>query len=96
MFVTVEAVLEEGVHGRGRFLYFHLPEDAADFLFDLPITRGGFGSIKVDATIGRTSWRTSVFPTNGTYLLLLARKRANAERLTPGDTTKINLAVVVP
>jgi hypothetical protein len=34
------------------------------------MARGGFGSVKVQATIGDLSWRTSAFPQKkGTYLL---------------------------
>jgi hypothetical protein len=56
--------------------------------------RGGFGSVKVDATIGGTTWRTSVFPDKTGYLLLVARKVARAEGLTVGAAVAVTLAVV--
>ncbi|OGC80718.1 hypothetical protein A2943_02410 [Candidatus Adlerbacteria bacterium RIFCSPLOWO2_01_FULL_51_16] len=48
----------------------------------------GFGSIPVVATIGKTSWQTSIFPDKraGTYLLPLKLKVRQAEHFASGDT----------
>lgn len=37
--------------------------------FDSVGMRGGFGSVKVVATIAGVEWRTSLFPSGETYLL---------------------------
>ncbi len=54
--------------------------------------RTGFGSIKVSATIGETSWNTSVFPSKDTGWMLpvkaLVRK---AENIIAGDDVRITL-----
>lgn len=94
MRLTFTTPLEEHAHGRATILLVHVPDDECDLLLDLPVMRGGFGSIKVDATIGRTTWRTSVFPDKGGYLLLVSRKVANAESLSVGAPTKVALALV--
>ena len=57
--------------------------------------RRGFGAVKVLATIGRTSWKTSIFPTKDkTYFLpikLSVRKAENlhAEHMVPVTLTLI-------
>jgi hypothetical protein len=74
-----------------------LPTDVADEINDVagPISRG-FGSLRVDVTIGATTWRTSIFPDakRGTYVLPLRRAVRAAERLETGDTARIQLRLV--
>ena len=55
--------------------------------------RGGFGSVKVMAQIGETSWKTSVFPQRkqSEWILLVSKKVMRAEDLAPGD--QITVAV---
>lgn len=49
--------------------------------------RRGFGSIRVEAQIGKTAWRTSVFPTKeGTYLLPVKESVRDKEGLTIGES----------
>ncbi len=47
----------------------------------------GFGSIPVVATIGKTSWKTSIFPDkrSGTYLLPLKQQVRAKEGVAHGD-----------
>ncbi|QQG38297.1 MAG: DUF1905 domain-containing protein [Candidatus Kaiserbacteria bacterium] len=49
--------------------------------------RRGFGSVHVKATIGKTTWSTSIFPDkqSGTYLLPLKAAVRRAEGLDTGD-----------
>ena len=72
--VRFTAPLDELPHGRALYLSVTVPLDETDLLDSLPIMRGGFGTIKVRATVGCTSWRTSVFPTKAGILLLVARQ----------------------
>ena len=54
----------------------------------------GFGSVKVTATIGSTTWRTSIFPSQGgVYVLPLKKAVRTAEGLTIDDvaTVKVEL-----
>lgn len=57
---------------------------------------GGFGSVKVEACIGGTSWRTSLFPSKeaGGYLLPLkaAVRRAEGVREDMPTTVALTLA----
>jgi hypothetical protein len=56
-------------------------------------SRPGFGSVYVDATIGRTTWQTSIFPDSarGTYLLPVKAPVRRAEGLGPGDLAFVSL-----
>jgi hypothetical protein len=56
----------------------------------------GFGSVKVTATIGATTWRTSIFPSkDGVYVLPLKKAVRKAEGLAIDDiaTVKVELAI---
>ena len=55
--------------------------------------RRGFGSVKVHATIGRTTWPTSVFPEKATDSFVLPVKRSvrAAEGIDDGDVVAITL-----
>ncbi|MHA7819876.1 MAG: DUF1905 domain-containing protein [Erythrobacter sp.] len=53
----------------------------------------GFGSIKVTARIGSTSWKTSVFPQDkqSEWILLVSKKVMRAEDLAPGDELTVEV-----
>ncbi|MEY5007078.1 MAG: hypothetical protein RL764_394 [Pseudomonadota bacterium] len=53
----------------------------------------GWGAIRVSATIGDTSWQTSIFPSreNGGYLLPIKAAVRNAEGLVAGDEVTVHL-----
>lgn len=55
--------------------------------------RRGFGSVKVTATIGETSWKSSVFPQNkqSEWILLISKKVMKAEDLAPGDELSVSV-----
>jgi hypothetical protein len=52
----------------------------------------GFGSIRVRAQIGKTEWKTSIFPTKeGTYLLPVKAIVRNKEAINVSDTIVVQL-----
>ena len=54
----------------------------------------GFGSLRVIATIGDTTWRTSVFPSREQGWMLPVRKAVlRAEDLAEGDVVGVTLAL---
>ena len=57
--------------------------------------RRGFGSVRVDVTVGATSWRTSLFPDSktGAYLLPVKKAVRVAERLDVGDEVRTVLQI---
>jgi len=56
----------------------------------------GFGSVKVRAAIGGTSWNTSVFPSkaSGGYLLPVKLAVRSAEDLAEGDVAEVALELL--
>ncbi|MFO7192438.1 MULTISPECIES: DUF1905 domain-containing protein [Thermocrispum] len=56
----------------------------------------GFGSLRVRATIGGTTWRTSIFPDSGSGCYALPVKRAvrTAEGLEPGSIAEVTVELL--
>lgn len=59
------------------------------------MVRRGFGSIRVEATIGKTTWKTSIFPDSKTneYLLPIKASVRKAENIKDGDKVKVTLDI---
>lgn len=71
----------------------------ADFADAIRLSAGpprGFGSVRVEATVGGTSWRTSLFPDagRGTYVLPVKRAVRQAEDLEDGDHVTVALRLL--
>jgi hypothetical protein len=56
---------------------------------------GGFGSIKVEARIGRTCWRTSIFPqaASGGFILPVKAAVRKSEGIGEGDMVRVELRI---
>jgi hypothetical protein len=91
-------------------LWEHSPGDTGSWHFlTLPVElsedirletgpRRGFGSIRVEACIGSTTWRTSLFPDAATGSLVLPVKKPvrRAEGLRAGTTCEVTLQLTPP
>ena len=57
--------------------------------------KAGFGSIRVKATIGKTVWRSSIFPDkqSGCYVLPLKKEIRRAEDIDVGDSVAFTLEI---
>lgn len=55
----------------------------------------GWGSVKVTATIGDTTWATSMFPhkESGGYILPVKAAVRKAEGIVPGDEVELTVAL---
>ncbi|MGZ3144620.1 DUF1905 domain-containing protein [Lentzea chajnantorensis] len=73
-----------------------LPEDVSDEIRDLATPGAGFGSVKVRAGVGTSSWSTSVFPdkASGCYVLPVKAAVRKKEQVGPGDTIEVTVEVV--
>ncbi|WP_129337391.1 DUF1905 domain-containing protein [Cellulomonas endophytica] len=74
-----------------------LPPEVADEIDEVAAGRsGGFGSLRVEVTVGRTVWRTSIFPDKGAATFVLPVKRAvrRAEGVEAGDRVAVTLRLV--
>ena len=74
-----------------------LPAEPSEEIRDLAgRMRRGFGSVRVRATIGTSTWTTSIFPdsTSKCYVLPVKRAIRTAESLEPGDTTTVTVELI--
>lgn len=83
--------------GPARWFFVSLPDEVADDIDERFGHRArGFGSLRVQVTVGATGWATSIFPDNKrrTYLLPMKRSVRTAEGLDAGSKADIVLVVV--
>lgn len=72
-----------------------VPEEQAEVIRSESGPRVGFGSVKVGAAIGGSTWSTSVFPdTKRTYVLPLKRSVRDVEGILAGDVVDVTLTLV--
>lgn len=90
------AKAEAFLHGKGTYYLLFLPAKTAKAITHMQEGRKrlGWGSVRVIATIGSSSWRTSIFPSDDTYLLLLNAKVRKAESITEGTTVDVTLELL--
>jgi hypothetical protein len=80
----------------GSWHFVTVPFDVSDEIDETaPCARVAFGSVRVEATVGRTSWQTSVFPDRrvGAFVLPVKRAVRDAEALVAGDPLDVVLSV---
>ncbi|MFC4555800.1 DUF1905 domain-containing protein [Georgenia faecalis] len=81
----------------GHWTFVALPAEVADEVLELsaPYARG-FGSVRVEVTVGTTVWRTSIFPDAGrrTYVLPIKKAVRRAESVDVGDTIRVTLRLL--
>ncbi|EYR64590.1 hypothetical protein N866_08030 [Actinotalea ferrariae CF5-4] len=77
--------------------FVSVPEAQADEILDLVGTRArGFGSVRVEVTVGGSVWRTSLFPDSRarTYVLPVKKAVRAAERLEAGATARVRITIL--
>jgi Domain of unknown function (DUF1905) len=77
--------------------FVSLPAEASEEIRDLTGgRRRGFGSVRVRASVGGTSWTTSIFPDNGreVYVLPIKREVRRAESLDAGDVATVTVELI--
>jgi len=72
-----------------------LPSDLADDIAVQAGPRTGFGSVRVRASIGATSWQTSLFPesASGSFVLPIKKEVRSAEQLEAGTSCLVVIEV---
>ena len=76
------------------WVFLTVPEDETE---EIRLRAGpprGFGSVRVEVTIGSTTWRTSVFPDQRGFALPVKKAVRRAESLEVGDTARAVLTVL--
>ena len=83
---------------KASWYFLSLPDGVADEIDDrFGGNAAGFGSLRVEVTVGATTWRTSIFPSTAerTYVLPVKKAVRTAERLDVGTTADVRLTVLV-
>ena len=70
-------------------------EDCAALEAAAPLVSYGWGMIPAAARIGRTEWKTALYPKDGRYLLPVKSQVRAAERLTLGAKVTARLVIDV-
>ena len=84
--------------GMAGWHFLSVPKkDAAGIKDRFGAKHKGWGSLPVAVTLGRTSWKTSIFPDkkSGTYLLPLKAEVRKKEEVKKGDMVEFTLEVRV-
>lgn len=84
--------------GPGGWHFITLPpKHVAGIKASLKGMRRGWGSIPVQATIGDTTWKTSIFPDrkSNSYLLPVKAAVRNKEGIEDGDKVSVSLDLVL-
>jgi hypothetical protein len=77
--------------------FVSLPADVSEEIRDRAAAgpRRGFGSVRVRAAVGGSSWTTSIFPGAGnTYVLPIKRAVRTAESLAEGDIATVTVELL--
>ncbi|WP_127125454.1 DUF1905 domain-containing protein [Georgenia sp. SYP-B2076] len=79
------------------WMFVSVPTDIADEVDELtaPFSHG-FGSVRVEVTVGATVWRTSIFPSKAerTYVLPIKKAVRRAEGIQAGDTARVRIELL--
>jgi len=82
--------------GPSPFHFVTVPkEESAELSAVSTLVTYGWGVIPVVAEIGGTSWKTSLFPKDGGYLVPVKASVREAEGLELGDTVQLILTVAL-
>ena len=83
--------------GEGASWHFiTIPEDLSGQIRAQSLAvRGGFGSVRVEATINGVRWRTSVFPQkSGGYILPVKKEVRRRANIAAGDDVVLRLELL--
>jgi Domain of unknown function (DUF1905) len=94
--ITVTAPLWLWSGEGGSWHFITVPEEQCGEIRAQSLARrGGFGSVRVEATIGDVSWRTSVFPQkSGGYILPVKASVRREADIAAGDEVTLSLELL--
>ena len=87
--------------GKAAWHFITLPEDKSEeikfFSENLQGKRRGWGAVRVQATIGATTWQTSIFPQFKTKIYILPVKAdvRKKEKILADNMVKVQLKIEV-
>ena len=84
-----------GAPAKGSWYFLTIDGDTAQAIRAAAANAAAWGSVYVEATIGNTTWRTSLFPSKqaGGWLLPLKAAVRKAEKIVEGTEVEARLAL---
>ena len=80
--------------GPAPFFFVTVPaKQSRDLKAILGFVTYGWGMIPADVRIGKTEWKTALFPKDGRYIVPIKASVRKAENLEEGDKVTIRLEV---
>ena len=94
--ITVTGPLWLWSGGQASWHFLTVPEEQSDqFRVHGLVQRGGFGSVRVEASIHGVTWRTSVFPQkSGGYILPIKASVRRDAGIAAGDEVTVTLELI--
>ncbi len=91
------AVLYRWAARTDRWVFARLPLDISDDIRDAPHPPAGFGSVKVEVTLGSSRWSTSVFPeaSDGAYVVAIKGAIRRRENVDVGDRVRLAVETLI-
>lgn len=90
-----EAELFPWTDWESSWVFLVVPEDVGEEIALLSGPPRGFGSVRVEVTIGTSIWRTSVFPDKSRGFVLPVKKDVRRrQQLAVGDRATVRLCLV--
>jgi hypothetical protein len=85
----------DGASAKGSWYFLTIDGETAQAIRAHAVNAAAWGSVYVEATIGSTIWRTSLFPSKaaGGWLLPLKAAVRKAERIAEGSVIEASLAL---
>lgn len=82
--------------GDAAWHFVTLPVEVAEQVREEAGEPRGFGSVRVEVTVGGSTWRTSVFPDTkkGSFVLPVKAEVRRREDLLAGDVVEVGLTVL--
>jgi hypothetical protein len=73
-----------------------IPKKESEEIKKESVVKAGFGSIPVEVTVGKTKWKTSIFPDkrSGTYLLPLKAEVRKKEKIFSEDDIYLTIELI--
>lgn len=92
--MRVTFTAELWLHSGGSWHFVTMPGDLTDDVKARVGTRRGFGSVRVRATIGSSTWTTSIFPATEGFVLPVKRAVRDKEGIDVGDVAEVMLEIL--
>ena len=82
--------------GQASWHFVTLPNEVADDIEDLNPDKGGFGSVRVEATVGTSTWKTSLFPDKqaASFVLPVKKSVRVAEDIHDGQLISVKVSPI--